>query len=111
MCSQCTGKVSVILLQKFLYPFIISTSAHYQIILTFWFTETGQDCIRYPVSIQVFSLVYGSFILLFGKLFYDSVIKAGRRHRAKQTKLQQEAAKKVAAIEQVDMNGNKIKAE
>ncbi|CAL8091684.1 unnamed protein product [Orchesella dallaii] len=45
--------------------------------------QIGNDCIRYPVSIKAFSLVYGSFILLFGKLFYDSVIKSGRRQKEK----------------------------
>ncbi|ODM97555.1 putative fatty acid elongation protein 3 [Orchesella cincta] len=45
--------------------------------------QIGNDCVRYPISIQAFSLVYGSFIFLFGKLFYDSVIKSGRRRTEK----------------------------
>lgn len=43
----------------------------------------GHDCVRDPFTIKVFNMVYGSFILLFGKLFYDSVYKAGREKKEK----------------------------
>jgi len=45
--------------------------------------KLGYDCVRYPTSIKAFNLVYGSFILLFGKLFYESVMKSGRGQKAK----------------------------
>jgi len=51
--------------------------------LSMYYTFVGYGCVRYPISIQVFGVVYGSFFLLFGKLFYDSVIKKGRTQRQK----------------------------
>ena len=47
------------------------------------FAEMGHDCVRDPFTIKVFNMVYGSFILLFGKLFYDSVLRAGREKKEK----------------------------
>ncbi|CAL8091681.1 unnamed protein product [Orchesella dallaii] len=48
--------------------------------ITSWYLhDAGYDCIRYPLSTNVFAFVYGTFIVLFGKLFYDSVIKSGRK--------------------------------
>jgi elongation of very long chain fatty acids protein 6 len=49
--------------------------------LSLLFQRLGYECVRYPISIQLFGLVYGSFLLLFGNLFYDSVIKKGRMKR------------------------------
>ncbi|ODM97553.1 Elongation of very long chain fatty acids protein 6 [Orchesella cincta] len=52
--------------------------------MTSWYLRhNGYDCARDPLSINVFAFVYGSFILLFGKLFYDSVIKSGRKLKEK----------------------------
>lgn len=47
------------------------------------FPDVGHNCVRYPLSIKLFGMVYGSFLILFGKLFYDAVIKSGRRKDAK----------------------------
>lgn len=81
------------------------------ILVIYFYLETGTDCIRYPISIQLFGMVYGSFILLFGKLFYDSVIKAGRRQRQARLKLTKEQEKKQSTKPQEeDINCNKIKA-
>ncbi|CAL8091674.1 unnamed protein product [Orchesella dallaii] len=45
--------------------------------VTSWYLQyTGYNCPRHPLSIKVFCFVYGSFILMFGKLFYDLVIKS-----------------------------------
>lgn len=53
----------------------------------FYFAEIGYDCFRFPISIKVFSAVYSSFIILFGKLFYDAVIMGGRKQREKLKKI------------------------
>jgi len=51
--------------------------------LSLFIQKLGYGCVRYPISIQLFGLVYGSFLFLFGNLFYDSVIKKGRMKRDK----------------------------
>lgn len=58
------------------YPYMITNS---KFSLVCAGTEWG--CERHPTSIKAFGVVYGSFLFLFGKLFYDSVIKAGRQKR------------------------------
>lgn len=58
-----------------------------EIVITNWnlfnVLEIGYDCARDPFTIKFFAGVYGSFIILFGKLFYESVIKAGRQKKEK----------------------------
>ncbi|CAL8091666.1 unnamed protein product [Orchesella dallaii] len=52
--------------------------------MTSWYLQhNGYNCSRHPLSIKLFCFVYGTFILLFGKLFYDSVIKKGRKLKEK----------------------------
>jgi len=36
-------------------------------------------CSRHPVSIKVFALVYGSFVILFGRLFYEAFFLGKRK--------------------------------
>ncbi|CAL8146036.1 unnamed protein product [Orchesella dallaii] len=43
--------------------------------------KSGYECARYDSSIKAFAILYGSFLILFGKLFYDSVLKSGRSRR------------------------------
>ncbi|CAL8091678.1 unnamed protein product [Orchesella dallaii] len=50
---------------------------------SWYFQHNGYDCERHPLSIKIFVFVYGTFIFLFGKLFYDSVIKSGRKQKEK----------------------------
>lgn len=43
---------------------------------TTYLIHTGIDCYRHSVSIRMSFLVYGSFTILFGKLFHDVVTKS-----------------------------------
>jgi len=47
------------------------------------YADAGVDCYRHSVSMRLSFLVYGSFTLLFGKLFYDVV---GRKKSKTKTK-------------------------
>lgn len=46
----------------------------------------GYDCVRHPTSIRAFMLVYATFLVLFGKLFVDSVLLKGRQRRDRPAK-------------------------
>ncbi|ODM93074.1 Elongation of very long chain fatty acids protein 6 [Orchesella cincta] len=52
--------------------------------LTIALRGSGYSCYRTPTSIGAFLAVYGSFMILFGKLFTNSVLKSEKRKAAKQ---------------------------
>ncbi|CAL8127948.1 unnamed protein product [Orchesella dallaii] len=75
--SPLVNLITSLQFTQMLVGFCVNTSSWY-------FYSSGYDCVRYPISIKAFVLVYGSFILLFGRLFYNSVIKKGRMLRKRQ---------------------------
>ncbi|ODM97560.1 putative fatty acid elongation protein 3 [Orchesella cincta] len=74
--SYVANFITTIQFSQMLVGFVVNMASWY-------LQHNGYGCVRYPLSINVFGFVYGTFILLFGKLFYDSVIKSGRKLKQK----------------------------
>jgi hypothetical protein len=50
---------------------------------TAYLMNSGYECYRHPVSMRLSFVVYGSFTILFGKLFKDVIAKSRRASKAK----------------------------
>jgi len=78
--KQVPSWVAYLILTLEIAQMIIGFSVN---MLSMYYQKLGYPCVRHPLSIQLFGLLYGSFLLLFGKLFYDYIFEKRRRKNGK----------------------------